>query len=93
MPIICVGETLAQREKGVTAEVVSMQAKAGASKALKPARFPALVIAYEPIWAIGTGKTATKEDANDTIGVIRGAVREVFAGAADSLSVSSTVAA
>ena len=37
-----------------------------------------LVIAYEPIWAIGTGKTATKEDANATIGVIRGAVREVF---------------
>jgi len=76
-PIICVGESLEQRESGVTDAIVTGQTKA-ALEGIDAADMQKLVIAYEPIWAIGTGKTATKEDANATIGVIRGAVREVF---------------
>ena len=76
-PIICVGESLEQREGGVTDTVVTSQTKA-ALVGIDAADVAKLVIAYEPIWAIGTGKTATKEDANATIAVIRGAVREVY---------------
>ena len=76
-PIICVGESLEQRENGVTKEVVSMQTKL-ALKGLTAAQVGSLVIAYEPIWAIGTGKTATAEEANETIGDIRNAVKEVY---------------
>ena len=67
-PIICVGETLQQREKGITDEWVSMQTKL-ALQGLTAEEAANIVIAYEPIWAIGTGKTATNEEANDTIGV------------------------
>ena len=76
-PIICVGESLEQRESGVTKEVVSMQTKL-ALKGLTAAQVGSLVIAYEPIWAIGTGKTATADEANETIGDIREAVKEVY---------------
>ena len=76
-PIICVGETLEQRESGVTNAFVSGQAKA-ALAGMGPEQVKSVVIAYEPIWAIGTGKTATAEDANATIGVIRGAIAEAF---------------
>ncbi len=76
-PIICVGESLEQRENGVTREVVSMQTKL-ALKGLTAAQVGSLVIAYEPIWAIGTGKTATADEANETIGDIRNAVKEVY---------------
>ena len=76
-PIICVGESLEQRESGVTKEVVSMQTKL-ALKGLTAAQVGNLVIAYEPIWAIGTGKTATADEANETIGDIRNAVKEVY---------------
>lgn len=76
-PIICVGESLEQRESGVTNAVVSGQTKA-ALDGIEAKDVEALVIAYEPIWAIGTGKTATKEDANATIAVIRGAIAEVY---------------
>lgn len=76
-PIICVGESLEQRENGVTDAVVTVQTVA-ALKDMEPEQVAALVIAYEPIWAIGTGKTATKEDANATIKVIRDAVKGVF---------------
>ncbi len=76
-PIICVGETLEQRESGVTDALVSGQAKA-ALAGMEPEQVKSVVIAYEPIWAIGTGKTATAEDANATIGVIRGAIAEAF---------------
>lgn len=76
-PIVCVGETLEQREAGVTESWVSGQTVAAfndisAEDAVK------VVIAYEPIWAIGTGKTATKEDANATIAVIRSAIAGVY---------------
>lgn len=77
VPIICVGETLEERENGITAEVVCKQTKL-ALLGLTEEQVAGVVIAYEPIWAIGTGKTATSEDANDTIGTIRGAVAEVF---------------
>ena len=58
-----------------------------ALEGLTPEQVADVVIAYEPIWAIGTGKTATAEDANDTIGVIRNAVREVFGDAADKVRI------
>ncbi len=76
-PIICVGESLEQRENGVTREVVSMQTKL-ALKGLTAAQVGGVVIAYEPVWAIGTGKTATADEANETIGDIREAVKEVY---------------
>ena len=76
-PIICVGESLEQRESGVTNAVVSGQTKA-ALDGNEAKDVETLVIAYEPIWAIGTGKTATKEDANSTIAFIRGAIAEVY---------------
>ena len=76
-PILCVGESLEQRESGVTNAVVSGQTKA-ALDGIEAKDVETLVIAYEPIGAIGTGKTATKEDANATIAVIRGAIAEVY---------------
>jgi triosephosphate isomerase len=76
-PIICVGETLEQRESGVTDAIVSKQTIA-ALAGFSAEDVVKSVIAYEPIWAIGTGKTATSEDANLTIKVIRGAVAGVY---------------
>lgn len=66
-----------QREQGITKEVVSMQTKL-ALAGVSAEDAAKLVIAYEPIWAIGTGKTATSQEANETIGDIRNAVGEVF---------------
>jgi len=77
VPIICVGETLEQRESGVTDAIVSKQTVA-ALAGFSAEEVVKSVIAYEPIWAIGTGKTATSEDANLTIKVIRGAVAGVY---------------
>jgi len=76
-PIICVGETLDQREKGVTDTIVSKQTVA-ALAGIEADEVVRIVIAYEPIWAIGTGKTATAEDANTTIKVIRDAIAGVY---------------
>lgn len=77
IPIMCVGETLEQREAGVTDTFVSGQVEAGL-KGLTAEQVKKVVIAYEPIWAIGTGKTATKEEANATIGVVRKTVEKLF---------------
>ena len=77
VPIICVGETLEQRESGVTDAIVSKQTIA-ALAGFSADDVVKSVIAYEPIWAIGTGKTATSEDANLTIKVIRGAIAGVY---------------
>ena len=85
-PIICVGESLEEREKGITNEVVSMQTKL-ALEGLNAGQVAGLVIAYEPIWAIGTGKTATAEEADETIGAIRNAVKEVFGEAANQIRI------
>ena len=76
-PIICVGESLEQRESGVTDAIVSKQTVA-ALAGFSTEEVVKSVIAYEPIWAIGTGKTATSEDANLTIKVIRGAISGVY---------------
>lgn len=76
-PIICVGESLEERENGITNELVAMQTKL-ALKDICADQIENLVIAYEPIWAIGTGKTATAQEANETIGVIRNAVASVY---------------
>ena len=75
-PIVCVGENLDQREGGQTNAIVGDQV-AAALEGLEPERVEGLVIAYEPIWAIGTGRAATAEQANETIGVIRRRVVEV----------------
>ncbi len=77
IPIVCVGETLEQREAGVTAAWVSGQTVA-AFEGISAEDAARVVIAYEPIWAIGTGKTATSDDANDTIAVIRSAIAGVY---------------
>ena len=74
-PIICVGETLEQREAGVTDKLVSDQTIA-ALQGVKD--FSTIVIAYEPVWAIGTGKTATADEANRVCGVIRAAIAKEF---------------
>ena len=75
IPIVCVGETLEERETGKTEEVLRRQTVEG----LKGVEdLTKLVIAYEPVWAIGTGRTATSEQANETIGFIRKVVAETF---------------
>jgi triosephosphate isomerase len=76
-PIICVGESLAQREQGVTAELVRYQVKI-ALLGLSAEQVKETVIAYEPIWAIGTGKTATSEQAQEVCAVIRKVVDELY---------------
>ena len=73
-PIVCVGETLEEREAGATADARHRRRPAARSRASRRPTRPTCVVAYEPIWAIGTGRNATPEDANDTIGVIRGAL-------------------
>ena len=71
--IVCVGEYLEQREQGITDELVAMQTKI-ALGGVTEEELKRIIIAYEPVWAIGTGKTATDEQANETIGVIRKAI-------------------
>ena len=75
IPIVCVGETLEEREGNKTEEVLKRQIVEG----LKGVEdLTKLVVAYEPVWAIGTGKTATAEQANETIGYIRKVLAENF---------------
>ncbi len=76
-PIVCVGESLEQRELGVTEELISYQVKV-ALAGLTESQVRRVVIAYEPIWAIGTGKTATAEQAGAVCGHIRGVIRKEF---------------
>ena len=75
--ILCVGETLEEREAGITAEVVRRQTKIAFTDIAKE-DLENVVIAYEPVWAIGTGKTATAQDANDTIKIIRDLMAELY---------------
>jgi len=69
-PIVCVGETLGQREKGETFKVIEKQIKEGFNK-LEIGNWKLVIIAYEPVWAIGTGKTATPEQAQEVHAFIR----------------------
>ena len=76
-PIVCVGETLEQREEGKTEEIITTQTKL-ALEGLTKEQVINTIIAYEPIWAIGTGKTATSEDANNSIKAIRNKIAEIY---------------
>ena len=77
IPIVCVGETLDQRELGITGEVVAMQTKI-AFKDIDADAAKGIIIAYEPVWAIGTGKTATDEQADEVCGLIRGVLADMY---------------
>ena len=77
LPIVCVGETLAEREAGRLNEVIGRQVTGGL-KDLSAEDMKKVVIAYEPVWAIGTGKTATPEQANEVHSLIRRKVQELF---------------
>ncbi|WAA11940.1 triose-phosphate isomerase [Fervidibacillus halotolerans] len=77
IPIVCVGETLEEREADRTKEIVESQVKE-ALKGLTEDQVEKTVIAYEPIWAIGTGKSSTAEDANEVCGYIRKVVATMF---------------
>jgi triosephosphate isomerase len=86
-PIVCVGETLAEREQGVTEERIKLQVKI-ALRGVRGENIRKIVIAYEPIWAIGTGKTATVAQANEVCTLIRDTVRSLFgARAARSITI------
>ena len=82
-PIVCVGEKLEEREAGKTAALLTQQFQGGIA-GLTPEQFARIVIAYEPVWAIGTGKTATPEIASDAHKVIRDQVKQRFGAEAAS---------
>ena len=86
VPILCVGELLAQRESGQTESVVLRQLETGLSK-LSPSVISSMAIAYEPVWAIGTGKTATPQDASSVHASIRAALESRVPGAAAGIPI------
>jgi len=87
MTIICVGEVLAERESGITGEVLAMQTKL-ALEGLSAELLEKVIIAYEPVWAIGTGKTATADQADEACGLIRGVVEGLYGkDAADAMRI------
>ena len=77
-PIICVGESLEQREQGKQTEIITEQTKLALEGLDGSNQVKKCMIAYEPIWAIGTGKTATSEDANEAIKSIRNEIRNLY---------------
>jgi triosephosphate isomerase len=85
-PIVCVGETLEEREQGQTDARVDAQTRA-AFAGIKAADAERCVVAYEPIWAIGTGRNATPDDANTTIASIRGVLRDLYGATADAIRI------
>lgn len=85
--IICVGEMLEEREKGITEEIVGIQTKI-ALLGITAEQIKNVIIAYEPVWAIGTGKTATAEQANEVCSYIRGVVEKLYSKeVADALTI------
>jgi triosephosphate isomerase len=85
-PLLCVGETLQQRERGETSRVVTEQLRVGLSR-LTQVELTTSVIAYEPVWAIGTGKNATPADAAETHGVLRHALSDLMGDRAAAVSI------
>ncbi|AXU51406.1 triose-phosphate isomerase [Clostridioides difficile] len=85
-PILCVGETLEQREAGKTKDVCKIQVEKALENVLKD-DLAKVVVAYEPIWAIGTGKTATAEDANDVISYIREVIKGLYGELANEVRI------
>lgn len=85
-PILCCGETLEEREADKTMDKVKGQIVAGLA-GVKAEDLAKVVIAYEPIWAIGTGKTATAEQANEVIAYIRQVVRDIYGDLADQVRI------
>jgi triosephosphate isomerase len=85
-PIVCVGETLAEREAGQTLAVVGRQVRAGLA-GLPTEALASLTLAYEPVWAIGTGKTATTAQAQEVHAAIRSILRELGGGVADVIRI------
>ena len=75
--ILCVGELLEQREQGITAELVAMQTKI-ALQGVTLDELSRIIIAYEPVWAIGTGRTATAQQANEVCALIRNTIKELY---------------
>ncbi len=75
--ILCVGEYLEQREQGITAEVCALQTKI-ALQGVSADEMSRIIIAYEPVWAIGTGRTATAEQANEVCAQIRGVIKALY---------------
>jgi triosephosphate isomerase len=85
--IVCVGETLAQRELGYTETLLKFQTKMALTN-VKPEQLKNIIIAYEPVWAIGTGVTATAAQADEGNGFVRAAVAEMFgAEAAEAITI------
>ncbi len=85
--ILCLGEVLNERQSGITAEIVSMQTKLDLS-GITAEQLKNVIIAYEPVWAIGTGLTATPEQADEVCGIIRSVVADLYdAAAAESLTI------
>lgn len=80
-PIFCVGETLEQREKGITNDVVGSQVKNGLAD-ISETDLAKIIIAYEPVWAIGTGKVATKEQAEEVHLFIRNMIKDLYSDSA-----------
>jgi triosephosphate isomerase (TIM) len=86
-PIVCVGEHLEDREANLTERVITTQIR-GSLDGLPPDQFGRVVVAYEPVWAIGTGRAASRQDADDVIAIIRALVGEMYGRpAADNLRV------
>jgi triosephosphate isomerase (TIM) len=85
-PILCVGETDPERESGKTFDVVGRQL-AGGSKEITAANASRVVVAYEPVWAIGTGKTATPAQAQEVHAFLRARLKELWGGAADAVRI------
>jgi triosephosphate isomerase (TIM) len=85
-PLVCIGETLAERDGGKLEEVLRRQVQ-GALAGFSPAQLETLVIAYEPVWAIGTGRTATTQQAQDAHAFVRAQLRTLLGDLADRLRI------
>ncbi|HQX76178.1 MAG TPA: triose-phosphate isomerase, partial [Thermoflexales bacterium] len=85
-PILCVGETLAENEAGQTEAVLERQIKAGL-QGVSAEQIAKVVIAYEPVWAIGTGRAATSADAQNRCAFIRGELRKLYGALADEVRI------